>query len=1132
MAQPANPFDRERELIHRLNSASSDALAELLRRPAPEDERTLRAYLGSERYERMHALALRKTITRAGTKRGNVVVIHGIMGGELTSNRAEDQKKLKIWLNYFQLALSRFMWFKLQPDGVHETDPRQSLSATGIIQKYYGELTLRLSLNWNVTPFWYDWRKDIYRSAVELQERAAEEFGRDAPFHIVAHSMGGLVARTFIRRNGDVWKRMQENGATKGGRLIMLGTPNYGSFVVPQIITGLEGILRKLAFIDTRNDLRQYVSVANTFHGSYQMMPSLTAMPELANLYEAQTWRPTEVPQSLLEVGRAFHNEIDPVQDRWMTYIAGYGQHTLNGIRDWTRLHDERGYTATNWNGDGRVPHTLGLLKEVRTFYVRDAHASLPTNDAVQLAAERLLELSPGEALDIKDISESLPLQRAAEPDPDAAAEERERRLREEMDELGRRANHARGTRAIPEETNEEIATEESHRAEEILVAGWLGHGPEVTEPFPVTAPATVEADATIGPPKIRISVYRGNIDAVHKQNDGPDAVAVGLYIGVRPDGAARALDFVVSAEMTGGNGRFITQMLERGVIQAGLGQPFLLPDPRIGEGHPQRVIALAGMGIPGRFGAPEATVMARELCWTLGRIGKRHLASVLIGSGAGNLTKSAAAESWLRGIARAQVGMPDEARLQKVTFAERDHDNAQRLDEALRELIPRLASVIAIEYDGIIRSNDPAAPSSKEKKLVYEVPSRVTFTHDKAARKYRFGSITRTAALPEREIPLDHLLVDEANELLASKESPYEQMTWGRFLERLLIPADFRSELQTADPLVMMLDNTTASIHWEMMAQPGFDDIGPQFNPSAFLGTARGLTRQLRTTFAPPPEPPPPVRRRVRILIVADPAPHAPLTGAQVEAARLVELFAEYNRQVVNNQIEVVSLVGPYQARRSQVMKRLMTEQYDALHFAGHCFFDAEHPERAGWIFAKDEVLTANELNRIDRVPPFVFSNACESGVTPDRASKQLPQSFAEAFFGRGVTNFICTAWPISDSAATEFALAVYGKLLGMNRVIRQNVRDDDPHEYTLDAQTHPLWMAMQEGRIALGQNPNAGRLTWGAYQHYGNPYYRLITREPRTSPASRSSATAEPRAPQKTAVVSRSIAKKKNPR
>jgi hypothetical protein len=35
----------------------------------------------------------------------------------------------------------------------------------------------------------------------------------------------------------------QSNGA-RGGRLVMLGTPTYGSFIIPQVITGLEPMVR------------------------------------------------------------------------------------------------------------------------------------------------------------------------------------------------------------------------------------------------------------------------------------------------------------------------------------------------------------------------------------------------------------------------------------------------------------------------------------------------------------------------------------------------------------------------------------------------------------------------------------------------------------------------------------------------------------------------------------------------------------------------------------------------------------------------------------------------------------------------------------------------------------------------
>jgi hypothetical protein len=1115
MSEMPDSFEPERALIHRLNSASVSEMIDLLKRPSPADERTLRAHLGDATYDRMHALALQRATAKRGlAKLGNVMVIHGIMGAELTSTRTDSGKKTKVWVSIFQMLLSRFMWFKLQPDGIHEADGRQSLSASGIIQKYYGELTMRLSETWNTAQFYFDWRKDIYRAAVELQERAADAFGRGAPFHIVAHSMGGLVARTFIKQNNDAWKAMQKNGARQGGRLIMLGTPNYGSFAVTQIMTGLEGIIRKLDFIDTRNNLSEYIEVANTFPGSYQMMPSVTAMPEMEPLYQAKTWQPTEIPQSLLDSGRAFHKDIDPVKDDWMTYIAGYGQNTLNGVRDWNRIHEEGGYTSTSWDGDGRVPHKLGLLGAGRVFYVKESHADLPMNEAVQLAAGQLLVLGRNDNVNVAGISATLPVRRALEPNAENAAAAREARLAAELEELRLLANRARGTRAIPEATD--LPTDESRRAEELIMAGWLGSGPTdgmrgSTASVPAERAAVTLPDEE--PAAIEIAVYRGNIDAVHTlQSPPPDAIAVGLYIGVRPDGAAWALDQAITASLGGTDQGFLTQMLERGVIQAGLGQPFILPDSRTDAAAVKRVIAMAGMGIPGRFGAPEATVMARELCWTLGRIGKRHLAAVLIGSGVGNLTIAAALEAWLRGVARAQGGM-GAARLRRITFVERDRDRAEEINRALIALKERLTPFININYLGVKQSKDSTITQRERKQRENQVPARVTFTRDDSAGVYRFGSITKSAALPERTIPLDRMLVDEANRLLALKETPFDQMTWGRFLERLLIPAEFRTELQQADPLVMMLDNTTASIHWEMMANPGFDDVGKTFDQNAFLGTARGLTRQLRTTFAPPPEPPPPVRRRLRVLLVADPSADAPLPGAQVEGTRLAELFAAYNaaEQSRDNPIEVVTLFGPVQATRTQVMHQLMTKQFDVVHFAGHCFYDVEHPDRSGWVFGTTEVLTAHEMNRIDRVPPFVFSNACESGVTPDRATKQLPQSFAEAFFGRGVTNFVCTAWPVSDDAATTFALTVYRSLLGMT------------NSNELEPETRPMWQAMQLARIALA-DPTADSpgdpLTWGAYQHYGNPYYRLITRDPEDkTPARRTSARKAPAPPKKPA-------------
>jgi hypothetical protein len=403
----------------------------------------------------------------------------------------------------------------------------------------------------------------------------------------------------------------------------------------------------------------------------------------------------------------------------------------------------------------------------------------------------------------------------------------------------------------------------------------------------------------------------------------------------------------------------------------------------------------------------------------------------------------------------------------------------------------------------------------------------------------YRFGAVTDTAAIPEREIPLDPALVMRANDELAAEWKLEQQYERGRFLEKLLVPADLRTQLSTDVPLVLLLDATTARIHWEMVAQtdpsssavgtPG-DGGGPDLG-RLFLGTARGLTRQLRTTFAPPPEPPPPPRRILRVLVVADPAEDARLPGAEQEGVEVADLFEAFGRAVeerrlkdpdnplYQNGVEVVRLLGPRQATRTNVLRELVLRPYDVLHYAGHCMYDPQHPSSSGWIFSHGDRLSVNELRRIDHIPKFVFSNACESGITPDRAELRTPElapSFAEAFFERGVADFVCTAWPVDDAAARQFALMLYRSLLGLGpppkaaaagppvaasppgraRLAAEETGEADRGGFTvyrLTGEVMPMHRAMREARLAIGRTFGGGR-TWGAYQHYGSPNFRLF--------------------------------------
>jgi hypothetical protein len=645
--------------------------------------------------------------------------------------------------------------------------------------------------------------------------------------------------------------------------------------------------------------------------------------------------------------------------------------------------------------------------------------------------------------------------------------------------------------------------------------------------------------EMVLPPARIEIGLVHGGIDddgifdVVSAGGDPVDAIVVGHYVGVKPQAAELAVDRAITRAMKGTGSKeaatdgahdegLLTLLSERGTFRGELGQPFLLADPRPRKGARaqasavERTIVIAGMGVPARFGEPELTVLVRELCWALAHLGKRHIATVLIGSGNGNLRPDECVSGWIRGIKRAVTGVADDTgtQVRRVTFVEHSaakigpiHEailrEKRQLDSTSRLLIdyvgPDVEALRRLRRQGVKESIERLQRQLEAgedlRKPADLIPTRVTVGYER--RVYRYGAITADASVPQREIRLDPVLVADANRELAAEGGRALQRERARFMERLVIPEDLRRHLVSRAPLVLLLDTTTARLHWEMVAQPSLDGqvdestagIAPDtFVPDTFLGTSRGLTRQLMTAFAPPPQPPPPARRLLRVLVVADPAEDAPLPGAREEGMRVAELLESSNAAFTErgSGIVVDALIGPVEATRTNVLRRLMLHSYDVLHFAGHCVYKARDPAASGWVFTGRQLLSALELTRVDRVPEFVFSNACESGLTPDRAEDRsigLAPSFAESFFARGVANFVCTAWPVSDVGAVTFAMTLYRRLLGLEP-------GGDGLETTSPRVMHE---AMRDARCETACVPD-GIQTWGAYQHYGNPYFRLF--------------------------------------
>jgi pimeloyl-ACP methyl ester carboxylesterase len=1078
---------------------SVDELAALVAEATPEQERGLREQLGDDGFRRARTLVVQGGSRGRAEPRGNVVVLHGIMGAEL-STVALDGTQSKVWLNAPAIVGGALMRLRLAEDGKTPYDRKWSVRASGILKRYYVELLLSLHADWRVEPFWYDWRRDLNTAAVDLDAHLTRHFP-DQPVHLVAHSMGGLVARTFVANRPDRWASLADG--ERGGRLVMLGTPNLGSYAIPQAIVGLERNIHKLAMLDWRHSREDLLSALNTFPGTLHMLPSPAKRPTADGFYDAETWDGLHVSQDHLDAARAHHElladkAVDP--DR-MVYVAGNGVATLADV-DPSRAADADAYTLTR-AGDGRVPHELGLLDGVPAYFVNADHNGVTAHPDVLGALTELLTTGRTERLpDAPPVT-----QRGG--DEATLKQEYDRVVSEELAAFERRVGPERGNRL----DDGRRAPADERELENDLVRGFLTPTIEPAPPKPPSRP----------PPAIKIRLVNSAIQDVHEHPDNdtpPDVITTGHYRDVLPQASENALDEAISGVRTEqdpvGEHLLLKGFSLRGTLRGRLAEPFMLPDPR----DPTRLVTIIGMGEPGRFGEAELTVLARELAWALGRLGRKHLATVVIGAGNGNLSIDEAVTGWIRGLRRGLAGEDDT--LETVTFVEWDPRRIRALDSALKKAAAREQANgrLAVDYacqadleaiDEVARKHAAAMAikdydqGGQAGEDLDDAPTRVVVTLDGEA--YRFGAITANAAVPERRVPIDPSLVEEANEELALEGTSTTQLDRGQFLRKLVFPGEFDAELASRAPFVMLLDSTTARVHWEMVGHAGVDPLTADAEGllDGFLGTSRGFTRQLRTQYAPPPEPPPPPRRVLRALVIADPAADKPLAGAEAEGIRVAELLGQFNTTYATgeNRIEVKRLFGPVEATRTNVLRELAQRSYDVLHFAGHCIYVEGKPQKSGWIFTDGDLIATNELSRIDRIPKFVFSNACESGVTIDDArdaKTDLAPSFAGAFFARGVSNFVCTAWPVNDTAALEFAATLYRHLLGLTG-------DDDDAPAGI---AHPMHVAMRAARRAIALE-EYGIRTWGAYQHYGDPHFRLFDRLDGAPPDADSEAPAD---------------------
>jgi hypothetical protein len=273
---------------------------------------------------------------------------------------------------------------------------------------------------------------------------------------------------------------------------------------------------------------------------------------------------------------------------------------------------------------------------------------------------------------------------------------------------------------------------------------------------------------------------------------------------------------------------------------------------------------------------------------------------------------------------------------------------------------------------------------------------------------------------------------------------------------------------------MLLLVDKTSARYPWELLE----DRWSQGSRPPAI---AAGLVRQLKTPrFRTHPAHA--IERSA--FVVGNPDlsgwdKFGDLPGARREAQKVASLLGSQGYEAMDCIDE----------KADAILAGLHKRAWRILHLAGHGEHDflldsagqtstGKGEARApvsGMVIGKDTFLTPGDVQQMRWVPELVFINCCHLGKTLGATATQgqfslLAANLAVQFIEMGVKAVVAAGWAVDDGAAEGFSAGFYNHLL-KGETFGEAVR----------AAREEIWIRF----------PDAN--TWGAYQCYGDPGYRL---------------------------------------
>jgi hypothetical protein len=929
---------------------------------------------------------------------------------------------------------------------------------------YYDDLTRFFFDDHDVKPFAYDWRRPIAAEAKRLADEVAAALDArktsKQPVRIIAHSMGGLVARTMQIVSRSIWDRMM---AADGARILMLGTPNAGSWAPMQVLSGDDTFGNLLTSVGAPfggNRTRQLIA---NFPGILQLQAGLLnglgtvaawkdlAAADLAAAQKNNHWHnlglqfaqlewgipPKDVLDEAVELRRALDRQRDTdlaafapklllVVGKAGSTPAGY-QKSDNGVM----------YLDAPGQGDGRVLNDSAVLPGVATWVVDADHGSLPRHKEAFAGYRDLLGRGRTDHLPTLAAAQSARGQGAAVAQP---------------------LVRSRPSRQLGHETP-------AQREIDVLRPA-------------AAAPAPQAKSRAAG---LHITVMNGDLTYVS------EPLLIGHYRALRLTGTEAAMDGAIGGAMIAS--------LQRGLypdapgthqvfvnVTANADNPWQLPRPA--------AVIVAGLGAEGELRGPHLvnTVRLAVIGWAQRLTEQRPvppeftLATTLLGSGGSGITAGQAAQLVAEGVREANEQLAQDGaapprwpRVSELKIIELFLDRASEAWNSLRALAAADSDRFTVEptiAEGIGAMRRPADAGYRG--ADYDFISATIQKNENAPESIVYTVNSKRARSDVRPQAMQVGLV--RNLVLTASNNANTDAKLGRTLFRLLIPVDLEPFLGSSTETVLELDKSTAAIPWEALES------------SKSGGRSNELPWSIRTKLLRKLRAPPPPTHAVTdasadddILVIGDPAcdrsVYPLLMGARQEATKVADCLAELVNPRPVHRVISGPKPGDEEPDLGTVITALIDGDWRIIHIAGHGEPPTEGVTR-GVVLSDGAFFGPQEIKALRTIPELVFVNCCYLAA---EAPKKLfePVNYNRAEFASGVAHalieggvrcVIAAGWAVDDEAASVFAVSFYKALLGGDRFI--------------DA------VATARARTRSSRNN-----TWAAYQCYGDPDWRFRT-------------------------------------